>query len=73
MSAMAPGCEVEEWVACDGGANVQRTDIAIKSTSLENIDDPLWNEGFKGAPEARIQQTVEGAQIRWEMDGQYPF
>lgn len=47
--------------------------IEIESAALENVDAAAWNAGLGVAPEARIQQTVQGAQIRWLMEGQYPF
>jgi hypothetical protein len=55
-------------------SSVTRTEpLRIRRASLEEVDAEAWNKALCTAPEARIQQTVQGAQIRWQMDGQQPY
>ncbi len=55
-------------------SNMERREgIAVECASLESITDQSWNTALAAAPEARVQQTVQGAQIRWEMDAQHPY
>lgn len=47
--------------------------IEIQCASLEDVDASVWNGALARAPAARIQQTVQGARIRWCEEGQRPY
>ena len=47
--------------------------VVIKNVPFEEIDSQRWNSALTTAPGARTQQTVQGAQARWDVNGQRPY
>jgi hypothetical protein len=55
------------------GDNATDNAITIEYADLESNDADAWNGELSASSTGRIQQTVQGARIRWSMDGQRPF
>lgn len=51
----------------------EENEVVINSAGLDGLNGISWNEALKRVSGSRIQQTVHGAKIRWNMDGQKPY
>ena len=49
------------------GDNATDNAIAIEYADLESNDADAWNGELSASSTGRIQQTVQGARIRWSM------
>lgn len=72
MNHVTASCNMADQMEFPPDASAA-VNINVESASIEKIEDLSWNDALGAAPGARVQQTIQGAQIRWEMDGQFPY